>query len=244
MSNEKDNLEFLSKEMAADECKISFVNEKTTLSGETIELSFIKLNVINSKSYNDPNVDKASLTSYCAIKAYELFNPEIWNKKEGINIVFDGKQEALAQKKHYYKLEELKDITKAINTSNSFLETLEKIDYRIKNIDFYPRQISIDTLTETDSLSLANHFSQELHLKNNDLNMKIIRVYRKIKGIENSDKKYYYEKTILEDNVDSKDSSIEYYNLNLSILLPDNEVHYIKYQFRVDNLETIEAIQM
>ncbi len=244
MYREKDNLEYLSKEMDADECKISSVNEKNNLSGDTIVFSFIELNLINSKSYKNPNVDKASLTSYCAIKAYEMFNPEIWKGKDGINIVFDGKEEFLTNKKHYYKLKELQDITKAINTSNEFLSTLEKIDNRIKNLDFISRQNNIDTLEAKDSLATARYFSKKLFVENNDLVTAIYRVYNKITGIENSVKKYYYEKVVITDTVDSKITKTDYYRVNASLVLPDNEVHYIKYYFKADNLNKIEAIEM
>ena len=244
MFKELDNLEYLSEEMDAEKCKISFVKEKNNLSGDTIQFSFIELNFINSKAFKNPNVDKISLTSYCAIKTYELLDSKIWNGKEGINIIFDGKNELPNDKLYYFKLLELKDISKIISNSNNLLTTFEKAIKNFENFNLYHMSGKGATLGTNDSLEIANYFSNDLFKENKDLVTIAFREFRNIKELENSSKKYNYEKVTIADTIDSKIVKSDYYKVNLSLVQPDNEVHYIKYYIKSDNLMKFVAIEM
>lgn len=244
MHNEIDNLKYISTEMDADECKIGFVNEKNNLSGDTITFNYVKLNLINCKLYKKTNVDKALLSSYCAIKAYELFDTLIWKEKYGVNIVFDGEDSWPNDKTHFYKISELRDIAEIIKNSNAFLSTLKKVDTRIKNSDFAQNVAIMDTIETNDSLKIASYFTKELFEENNDLVLACYRAFEKTQGIEHSIKKYSFNKVSFEDTINSKVIKTEGYELNLSIILPENDMHYIKYLIKTDNINKFIAVEL
>jgi hypothetical protein len=244
MYGEKDILKYLSNEMDANECKIYFVKENYHAANEIDESSYIELNIINSKYFYDPDVKKPSLASYCAIRAYELFNPSIWENKEGINIVFDRKQDAMFMKQYYFTLKELEAVSKAINVSEAFLSSLRKVHNRIIDFPLISLQHSADTLETKDSIEIANYFPEHLLEENKELVMATVRSYTSISDVQNSIKKYSHEIVTIKDSSSQKMSNIDYFKLNLSIINKDNEAFYIKFFFRTDNLNKIEAIQM
>lgn len=240
---EHHNLDYISQQVKADKCKITFVEEENTTANDTNSKKYIELNILNSQYLKDSTEDKNLITSYCALTALERFDNDIWKEIDGVHIVFDGKDNWPNKKLYYYELNELNKINKIINMSNAFLAALEKVDTRVNNFDLVFVKNEIDTIISNDSISIASFFANELFEENPDLVIACYRVFNEFNGIKNSTKKYYYHKVNLKDTVNNVKTSIAY-NIYLNIMLPDNNTHLIKYLVKAENLEKFVAIEM
>lgn len=236
MFDERSNLEIISKNVEAKDFKIEMVNEINYISKDTT--SFIELTFQNSNLNNNENTDKSFLASYCAIQAYQLFNPKIWNGKDGISIVFKNEKDK-NETKQYYELKELKDIKRIITNFDSFIELLEtaKTSNQISNID----RLEIE-----DSVKIASYFAKKLFEENTNLVNFTLQAYKLYNAdLDKADRKYFYQTLTISDTLGSKITNSDFYQLKSTYILPiSNSICRMECIVNKDNLDKFVAIQM
>jgi hypothetical protein len=236
MLEEKSNLEMICKNVEAKDFKIEMVDEINYVSKDTT--SFIEITFQNSTFNNNENTDKSYLASYCAIQAYQLFNPKIWNGKDGISVVFKN-ENIKNETKQYYELKDLKNIKRIITNFDSFIESLETA----KNSNHLN---NIDRLEIEDSVKIASYFTENLFEENTNLVNVILESYKLYEAdLDKADRKYFYNTLTKSDTVGSKITNSDFYQLKSTYILPISySICRMECIVNKDNLDKFVAIQM
>jgi hypothetical protein len=236
MYDEKANMDIIRKDIRAGHCKLGVVKEIRHATGDTAH--FIELSFEDSPLFRDGTTDLSYLASHCAIKAFRLFSPGIWDGMEGMSIVFKG-DAARSDTRRYYPLNELQDLRRVTAMFDRLIGALEtaRTESLVNNTD---------RLAAADSVKIASCFFTGLLSDNPDLVRIFLNAYKDYNtDLDKADRKYYFKRFKVSDSFAKDIRSEEVYQLEATFIEPlHNDLFRMKFIVSTEDPEKLLSLDM